>query len=175
MLLSFESLCAVLYSCITEKKSLTVSSCPLAVLKSARCTCRLELPPEQAGAAAKGCGCIGHPECGLVLLFWGWDGSPACDLLSPICAVGSESKASHMLEMSFWFDYFLCLWLMVNYEGELVLQGRSQNSLRLFPHGHAQIPPHWKKIPPSFLFLPGEVRNQSLKMTLALKTSNSLL
>lgn len=25
-------------------------------------------------------------------------------------------------------------------------QGRSQNTLCLFPHGHAQIPPHWKKI-----------------------------
>ncbi len=35
---------------------------------------------------------------------------------------------------------------MVNYEGELVLARKEQNSLCLFPHGYAQIPPHWKKL-----------------------------
>ena len=69
MPLSFESLCAVLYSRIAARKSLAIASSPLAALKSARGTCRFELLLKQAGAAAKGCGCIGHWERGLVLLF----------------------------------------------------------------------------------------------------------
>lgn len=69
MLLSFESQCAVLYSRIAVGKPLAVSSSPLAMLRSAKGMCRFKLQPKQAGAAAKGCSCIGHPERGLVLLF----------------------------------------------------------------------------------------------------------
>lgn len=57
---SFKCLCAVLYSCVLAKKSLALCSSALAVLKSARGTCRFRLLTKGAGAAAKRCGCAGH-------------------------------------------------------------------------------------------------------------------
>ena len=104
MLLSFESPFAALCSHIAARQFLALPSFPLAAFEPARGTCRFELPPKRAGAAAKGCGCAGHAELGLVAPVLrrraGRDGLPACDLSSLVCAIGRESKASHMLEMS---------------------------------------------------------------------------
>lgn len=69
MLLSFESLFAILCSHIATRKFLAISSSPLPAFKSARAMCRFEMLPKWASAAVKGCGCVGHPECALVLLF----------------------------------------------------------------------------------------------------------
>lgn len=122
--LSFESLCAILYSGITARKSLAVSSSPLlhspqqgVHAGSSCCQSWLVLPQKAAAAfniwSVVWCFCCEEE---------GGDGSLACDLLCPVCAICRESKASHMLKMSsFWFDYFLCTWLMVNCKGELVL------------------------------------------------------
>lgn len=66
MLLGFKSLFAVLCSHITVRKFLAVSSSPLAALKSGKGFMRV-----RAGGALKGCGCVGHPQRGLVLLFGG--------------------------------------------------------------------------------------------------------
>lgn len=140
---SFKCLCAVLYSCILARKSLALCSSPLAVLKSARGTCRLKLLTQGAGAAAKGCSCTGHPS--VVQGFCFQEGSET-DCL-PVNSQFEFTRAGSVLLTCI----FLCacdkrLITRLNTRKNCFWQGRSQNTLCLFPHGHAQIPPCWKKI-----------------------------
>lgn len=53
MPLSFESLCAILYTCVSARKSLAVSSSSLAALKSARADLKVQAAAEAGWCCRK--------------------------------------------------------------------------------------------------------------------------
>lgn len=140
---SFKRLCAVLYSCVLAKKSLALCSSALAVLKSARGTCRFRLLTKGAGAAAKRCGCAGRRSAVRCFCF---EERSETDCL-PATSQGTFTQFEFTRAANVLLTWiFLCAcdkWLITR--KNWFWQGRSWNTLCLFPHGHAQMPPRWKK------------------------------
>lgn len=134
------SVCCSAQSYLSEE-ILALCSSPLAVLRSSRGACRFKC--WHRGWCWRQ-GLHWTSERGLELLLWA-GGDTDC---LPVNSQGTFIQFEFTRAASVLLTWiFLCAcdkWLITR--KNWFWQGRSQNTLCLFPHGHAQIPPRWKKI-----------------------------
>lgn len=140
---SFKCLCAVLYSHILVRKSWQLFAALLWLCSSQQGVHAGSGCWHRGWGCCKGCSCPGHQS-----MVWGFcfEGDSKTECL-PVNSLFEFIHAGSVLLT--WV--FLCAcdkWLITRLitQKNWFWQRRSQNTLCLFPHGHAQIPPRWKKI-----------------------------